>query len=110
MPGFNLFSPKTQGTVTITSAVTTANVALGIAAIGPQTIVRVKNIDATNATFINFGTSSVTATLPSGGTGGSMPIGPGETAGFTIGPTVTHVAAICAAGTPIVYFTPGEGI
>ncbi len=108
MAGINLFTPETQATVTITSALTTASVALTIKA--NATTCRVKNIDTANVGFINFGTSAVTATLPSGATGGSMPIGPGETAGFSIPPGTTHVAAICGAGTPILYFTPGNGV
>ena len=95
MSSFNLFSPKTQGTVSITSAVTTASVAL--VPLGCRQI-RVKNIDTANVAFINFGTSSVTATVPSGATPGSIPIGPGETAGFTLDPNVTHAASICSAG------------
>lgn len=102
-----LFTPLPAGTVTITCAATTANVALGPKG---NKQVRVKNIDLTNVAYISFGNSSVVATLPVGATGGSMPIGPGETAGFTIGDSVTNVAAICSAGTPIVYFTVGNGI
>lgn len=104
----DLFTPKQTGTVSITCAVTTARVALlGLGA----NQVRVKNVDATNIAYINFGDVTVTATLPSGATPGSMPVGPGETCGFSISPSaVTHVAAICSAGTPIVYFTPGNGI
>lgn len=108
MSGINLFTPETQATVTITSATSTARVALTIKA--NATTVRVKNIDTTNVAFINFGDVTVTATLPSGATGGSIPIGPGETAGFSVPPGTTHMAAICSAGTPIVYVTPGNGV
>jgi hypothetical protein len=107
MPGDNLFTPNTTGTVSITSAVTTANVALvpkGAKA------VRIKNIDATNIAYVEFGTSSVAATVPSGATPGSMPIGAGETVGLSLGSGITHAAAICTAGTPIVFFTPGNGL
>jgi ABC-type Fe3+ transport system substrate-binding protein len=107
MSGVNLFTPRTQGTVSITSAVTTANVALTM---GGGNQVRVKNIDATNIAYVNFGASTVAATVPSGSTGGSIPIGAGETAGFTVPNGTTHAAAICTAGTPIVYFTPGQGV
>jgi len=104
MPGINLFTPKAAGTVSITSAVGTQNVDLGVAGGGSRQI-RVKNIDATNLVYINFGNSTVTASLATG-----IPIGAGETAGFTIGDDVTHVAAICSAGTPVIYFTPGYGV
>lgn len=103
----NLFTPKTVGTVSITSGVASANVAL-VPSGAFQ--VRVKNIDATNAAFIAFGDASVAAVVPAGATPGSVPIGPGETAGFSIPPGTTHVASICTAGTPIVYFTPGNGV
>ena len=104
MPGINLFSPKQAGTVSITCAVTTANVSLGLTGDGSRQI-RVKNIDGTNLAYINFGNSAVTASLST-----AIPIGAGETAGFTVGGDVTHVAAICSAGTPVVYFTPGYGV
>lgn len=108
MSDVNLFTPATQATVSITSATSTANVALGSTK-GAFNVVRIVNVDTANIAFVNFGISTVTATLPSGATAGSIPIGPGETAGFSISPTVTHVAAICSAGTPIVYITPGNG-
>lgn len=103
----NLFTPKTVGTVSITSGVASARVAL-VPSGAFQ--VRVKNIDTANVAFIAFGDSTVTAVVPAGAVPGGVPIGPGETAGFSISPTTTHVAAICTAGTPIVYFTPGNGV
>lgn len=103
----NLFTPKTVGTVSITSAVSSARVAL--VPLGAFQV-RVKNIDSTNVAFIAFGDSTVVATVPAGATPGSIPIGPGEVAGFSLPPGTTHVASICAAGTPIVYFTPGNGV
>ena len=107
MSGFNLFTPKAQGTTSITSAVTTARVLLTKPAASMQ--IRVKNIDATNIAYVNFGDVTVVATVPAGATPGSMPIGAGETAGFTVPEGTTHAAAICSAGTPIVFFTPGNG-
>ena len=110
MPGDNLFTPNTQATVSITCSNTTGNVALG-STLGGAKAIRVKNIDTTYVAYINFGnSSSVTATVPSGATPGSIPIGPGEVAGFSLGTATTYVAAICTAGTPILYFTPGNGI
>lgn len=103
----DLFTPKTVGTVSITSGVASARVAL---VPNGAFQVRVKNIDATNAAFIAFGDVTVVAVVPAGATPGSVPIGPGETAGFSITPGTTHVASICTAGTPIVYFTPGNGV
>ncbi len=108
MSGSALFTPETQATVTITSAVTTANVALTIKA--NATSLRIKNVDASNVAYVNFGSSTVTATVPSGATGGSMPVGAGETVGISIPPGTTHAASICTAGTPVVFFTPGNGL
>jgi hypothetical protein len=64
----SFYSPAT-GTVSITSAVTTANVALG-----PGTFdqLRVYNADAANISFVNWGNSTVTASLPSGSTRGHL--------------------------------------
>ncbi len=108
MSGIQLFTPKAQGTRTITCAVTTATVALTIPS-SAETI-RIKNTDTANAAFVNFGDSTVTCVLPSGTTLGGMPIGPGETAGVGIPKGTTHVATICGAGTPVIYLTPSNGV
>jgi hypothetical protein len=108
MSGIQLFTPKAQGTRQITCANTTATVAL---AIPPgATTMRIKNSDTTNIGYVNFGDSTVTCVLPSGSTLGGMPVGPGETVGVGIPPATTSVATICSAGTPILYFTPGNGV
>lgn len=107
-----LFTPHSQQTVSITCGTASASVALvvtGSTSTLPRAL-RVKNIDATNIAYVNFGVAGVVATVPSGSVGGSVPIGAGETAGFSIGVAVTNVAAICTAGTPVVYFTVGEGL
>jgi len=106
---FTPFTPDLQKTVSITSAVTTARVQM-IASPGtiPRTV-RVKNVDATNVAFVNFGDATVTATVPSGGSAGSFPVGPGESILLSLGVGALYAASICSAGTPIVYFSPGEG-
>jgi hypothetical protein len=107
MPDSNLFSPKTAGTVSITCAVTSARVAL-VPKGGFQ--LAITNSDTSNIAYVEVGDSSVTATVPNGATPGSMPILPGQTRGVSIaGASVTHAAAICSAGTPLVFFTPGNG-
>jgi hypothetical protein len=109
MSGLNLFTGKTQGSVSIPATAASARVALSKPA--AATAIRVKNIDAANACFINFGNSTVVATVPAGAVPGSMPIGPGETAGFSVPENTTHVAAICSgAGTATIYFLPGWGV
>jgi hypothetical protein len=106
MPASNLFTPKSTGTTSITSAVTSARVALVPSG---QHQLAIYNADTSNSAFVEFGDSTVAATVPNGATPGSMPIGPGQIRGITIAPGVTHAASICSAGTPIVYFTPGDG-
>jgi hypothetical protein len=107
MPANNLFTPKSTGTTSITSAVTSARVAL-VPSNSRQLVVT--NSDATNAAFVELGGSAVAAVVPNGATPGSMPILPGTSRSITISDGVTHAAAICSAGTPIVFFTPGNGI
>jgi hypothetical protein len=106
MANVNLFTPKSTGTTSITSAVTSARVAL-VPSNSRQ--LAVSNSDTSNIAYVEFGDSTVAATVPSGATPGSMPILPGQTRGITIGANVTHAASICSAGTPIVFFTPGNG-
>jgi hypothetical protein len=62
----------------------------------------------TGAAFIQFGNSSVAASVA-----GGFPLAPGAVEVIT--PPIsasnsTHVAAITSTGTSIVYFTAGEGI
>lgn len=108
MPGINLFTGQKAGTVALTAAATTSNVAVGNGT--SSHVMRVKNLDTTNIAYIEIGlTSAVTAVVPvSGAAKGAIPIGPGETAGFSI-PDNAWVAVICTAGTPTVCFTPGNG-
>lgn len=108
MSGIQLFTPRAQGTVSITCAVTSARVALGT----PVTCetVAIVNSDTSNVAFVNFGDVTVTATVPSGVSGGGMAILPATTRGVGIPKGATHVAAICSAGTPLLFFTPGNGV
>lgn len=103
----NLFSPAVAGTVTITSAVTTARVVINMK---NQNQLCVINSDTSNIAYVSWGDVTVTATVPSGATGGSIPILPATTRGFSVPPGITNVAAVCSAGTPLVLFTPGEGL
>src|ERR1700759_4956135 len=99
----NLFTGQATSTVSITSAITTANVALGNK--NASNVCRVYNSDAANIAFVEFGGASVAATVPNGATPGSVPIGPGQTAGFSIPESATYAASSCLAGTPFVYVT-----
>lgn len=55
--------------------------------------------------FVAFGTSAVTAATATG-----LPVPPGQTEEFQIGPTDTYMAGITGSGTATVYATPGQGI
>lgn len=108
MAGMNLFTPCPALTLAYASTTSTATAALPT--VETSRTLRIKNADTTNVAFINFGAASVTATIPTGTTPGSMPIGPGETIGITRSASWTHMAVIAAAGTPTVYVTPGDGV
>jgi len=60
--------------------------------------------------FVEFGTSGVTAVVPSGGTVGATPVNGGDAQMFSVPLNATHVAAITASGTATLYITPGEGL
>lgn len=97
------FRPTGGATVNIDVASTTANVALP-----PSGQVRVMN-NGTATAWINFGTdNTVTATVAAG-----IPIGPGVTevlSNMTTTAGAAYVAAIAAAATGKIYFTPGAGV
>lgn len=93
------FAPRGD-TAHITVAATTASVALKAG--GPQQ--RVMNNGSATA-WIVFGSSTIEA---DGST--SMPIAPGAIEVLTPPPAATHVAAIAAGATGLIYFTPGVGL
>lgn len=97
----NPFTPNTAGTVAATVAATTAALALNKAGIGQQ--IMVQSLAGNAIGFINFGDSTVTATVAAG-----TPILPGGSYTFTVGGNVTHVATIGTAGNTL-YFTSGQG-
>lgn len=61
--------------------------------------------NGTATAWIAFGDITVTAAVATG-----MPVGPGVTEVITIPPGTTNVAAIAAAATGKIHFTPGAGI
>lgn len=100
------FRPVDQSTVSLSVTSSTGNVALAQGA----SEYLVTNL-GTAACFFRFGNSSITATVPSGATGGSTPIPAGSVQVFR--PPVTpptHVAAITSSGTATLYVTAGEGL
>ena len=94
------FSP-TGTTKNIAATTTSGRVALPVYTTN-------RTVRAYNATggvaFIEFGQATVAAVVAT-----SMPLGPGATEFFDVGPGVTHVAAILAAGAGTIYFTEGQG-
>ncbi len=96
------FTP-TGATVNIAATGTTSAVALGTPSGQGGMAVRVFNAGAATV-FIEFGVSTVEAATAS-----SMPVPAGAVETFSVGPSVTHAAAITASGTATVYFTPGQG-
>ena len=87
-------------TKSITASTATSSVALPVFTI-PRTV-RVYNA-AGVVVFLEFGISTIDATTS------STPFGPGATEFIDVGPSVTHVAGITAAGGGTVYFTEGKG-
>lgn len=98
----DLFSP---GSTTVNIDVGAASARVALTSSRGKVQVRVMNNGSATA-WIAFGDSTVTVALASG-----MPVGPGQTAGFTLpdsGPL--YAAAIAAGSTGKIYFTPGSGI
>lgn len=98
------FAPNKVATVSIVVAATTANVQMLATGTTGTTGVRVMN-NGSATVWVNFGDNTVTATVPSGATAGSIPVGPGAAVDLIV--TGTHAAAIAAGATGSVYFTPG---
>lgn len=94
------FAP-TGTTKNLSASGTSSRVALPVWT-RPRTV-RVYNAAAVSV-FIEFGDSTVAAVAAT-----SMPVGPGATEFFDVGPGVTYAAAITASGSGTVYFTEGQG-
>ena len=93
-------------TVSINASTTSGRVALTAIPVSNPSggeEVRVYN-SGTVPVFIEFGTDAVIATNPS-----SVPIAPGTVEVFKVDSVDTHVAAVAASGTAIIYFTTGRG-
>src|SRR5688500_18311820 len=89
-------------TKNITASATTSNVALPVFTTN-RTVCVYNSTDV--VVFLAFGASSaIEAAVAT-----SLPVGPGGKEFFDVGPHVTYVAGITAAGTGVVYFTEGKG-
>jgi len=99
------FRPALAATANID--VSSSSQAVSLAVTGKQQV-RVMN-NGTATAWVNFGPSTVTASLTTG-----FPVGPGVTEVLSIedlGTSVTQYAAAIAAGsTGKIYFTPGQGV
>lgn len=92
------FRPSGGATTSITVGAASARVALSS---GEQQLVM---NNGTATAWIAFGDGTVAATTATG-----MPIGPGVSRVITIPPGITQVAAIAAAASGLIHFTPGSG-
>jgi hypothetical protein len=98
--------PFTALGATVNLAVTTTTGSVALTAVGSQGGMEVRLYNAGTATvFVNFGISTVAATAAAG-----FPLPAGAIEIFSVGPGVTHVAAITAASTATLYATSGRGI
>ena len=96
---------KAAATVNVAATSTTGNVSLGALPSPDGGTVRVYNAGP-NTAFIEFGISTIEAVAAT-----SVPVPSGAIETFSRGPSVTHMAAICAASqTATVYATPGNGV
>ena len=104
MSSLTPFQPVAAGTVQITVGAASANIL--VASGNAYRQVRVMN-NGTATVWINHGDSAVTAALATG-----LPVGPGVTEVLTCPPSdgTLYIAAIAAAATGIIYFTPVTGI
>lgn len=89
---------------TVNLAVTTSTGSVALTGVGNGGNVRVYNAGSATI-FINFGTSTVTATTAAG-----IPIPSGAIEIYSVGASITHVAAITASSTATAYFTTGQGV
>lgn len=108
----NQFTPG--DTVSLATSTSSSRVALGKPVPGPGGVPRVVRVAlpaGADLVYIAFGDSTVVATAAdSTPSNDSMPIIPGAAPEyFSIGPGVTHIAAIAAANTPTIIFTTGYG-
>ena len=104
MSSLTPFQPVAAGTVNIDVGAASANVL--VASGNAHRQVEIMN-NGTATVWINHGDSAVTAALATG-----KPIGPGVDMVLTFPSSdgVIYIAAIAAAATGKIYFTPGSGI
>lgn len=105
------FFPNFAKTVELAVSAVTGNVPISRGSVGDASQqLRVANI-GTKTCWIEFGSTSVAATLPAGATPGSMPLLAGTSEIYTVpAASCTNVAAICTgADTTTLHVTSGNG-
>lgn len=102
MTDINAFQPNGA---TVNLSVTTSSGNVALTGVGTGANVRLYNA-GTATVFVAFGTSSAAAATTSAG----IPIPAGAIEIYTVGPTITYLAAITASGTATLYATTGQGV
>jgi hypothetical protein len=93
-----------------TQARAVSNVSASVALPANTRQVMLSTVVGDSICFVEFGTSGVTAVVPSGATLGGTPINGGAAQVFSVPLNATHVAAVTATGTATLYITPAEGM
>ncbi|MDE2472695.1 MAG: hypothetical protein KGL35_29225 [Bradyrhizobium sp.] len=103
------FSPLANtGSLSVGTSSTSAAIPLPGSATGWSHECQVSNT-GTNAVFVAFGGSSVTAAIPVAGTpANGIPVPAGATVNFSLS-GASHIAAIASTVTNAIYFTAGVG-
>jgi hypothetical protein len=97
--------PFTPLGVTVAISVTTTTASGEITTMNDASGKDLRIYNAGSATaFLDFGSSGIVATTA------DMPVPSGAVEVISVGPGVTHVAAITASGTATLYITAGRGI
>ena len=105
-----VFSPSGNAvTVSLSAGISTSAIQFKAPGTSIATLRRVRVFNGgTVPAFVEFGGSAVTASVPSGSTGGGVPVAPGSIEMFTAA-GADYVAAITSSGSATLYLTPGEG-
>lgn len=93
-----------QPFATVSRSVTTSTQRVALSRARNQTCVISAPADNAGPVFIKFGDSAVEAAVT------DFPILPGTVQTFSLVETQTHVAAIMASGTGLIYASTGDGV
>jgi hypothetical protein len=100
-----LFAPFAGSTVNLSAGTSSARVAKATLPAGSSASHELRIVNSgTIIVFVEFGDSTVAATTTTG-----LPILPNTVESFMLNASQTHIAAITAASTAVIYFTTGLG-